>query len=78
MSFYLTCFSRALNRSSHPTLNADNPTKLVEVLSHFVKQLRYVYFDEKFLESNKLDGFIEVPMTDNEIDVPPELVASFY
>ena len=78
VSFYLQCFSRALKRKNHPTMNVNDPYKLIEILSHFVKQLRYVHFDERFLAEHKLDDFLEVPMADNEIDVPPTLISSFY
>jgi hypothetical protein len=73
-SFMLQTFARCQKRTEHSTLDNKDPVKLVEIQTMFMLLNREVKFDQKFIDDEELDGFLKLPMSNESITIPNELL----
>jgi len=57
-------------------LDNKDPIALIEIQIMFMLLNKEVDFDEKFLLQTGLDGYLTLPMSNEEVVIPEELVDS--
>lgn len=73
-SFMLQAFARCQKRSSHFTLDNSDPVKLVEIQTMFMLLNKDIRFDEDFADSIGFDDYLRLPMSNEKIVIPDELL----
>jgi hypothetical protein len=72
--FMLQAFSRCQKRDSHFTLDNSDPVKLVEIQTMFMLLNKDVQFDEDFADSIGFDDYLRLPMSNEQIAIPDDLL----
>ena len=75
-SFMLQVMSRCQSRTEHHTLDNKDPIALIEIQIMFMLLNKGVDFDKNFLLQTGLDGYLTLPMSNEEVVIPEELVDS--
>ena len=65
-----------MNRTEHATLTNEDPCKLIDIVTMFIKMHKGVIFDDKYLDTSGLDGFMRMPMSVESFTIPEELSAA--
>ena len=73
-SFMAQTFARTQSRSDHATLDNSDPVKLIEIQTMFMQLNRGVRFDDDFAQSNGLDGFLRLPLANESVKMPDDVV----
>jgi hypothetical protein len=66
-SFFMQCFYRIMKRDEHETLSNSDPVLAVSVLFMFFKFYFKEGLNSTFLADHELDGFMEVPLTVEDV-----------
>ena len=69
-NFLAQTYSHAQSRTEHATLTNEDPCKLAEIQTMFIKMSRGVVYNQKFLEKHGLDGYLKVPMSVESYTIP--------
>lgn len=72
----LQVMSRCQSRSNHQTLDNKDPLALIEIQIMFMFLNKGIQFDKDFLQSTGLDGFITLPMSNEKVVIPDDLIES--
>ena len=75
-NFLAQIYAWGQNRTNHETLNNDDPCKMVEIQTMFIKMHKGTEFDDKYLEQCGLDGYLRLPMSVESFTIPEELSAA--
>ena len=62
-NFLAQVYAWGQNRSDHQTLNNDDPCKMAEVQTMFIRMAQSQTWNEQWLVKRDLDGFIRIPMS---------------
>lgn len=71
-TFFFQVYQRLQKRDEHETLSNEDPLLATQVLFMFMKMYNRESFNQAFLSEYQLDGFLEVPLTieDVHVDIP--------
>jgi hypothetical protein len=75
-SFLLQTMSRCQSRSEHHTLDNKDPLALIEIQIMFMLLNKGLDFDQTFLLHTGLDGFLQLPMSNEQVVIPDDLINS--